>query len=201
MTQRFPSQSLKIAIKALTLDLPFGLKNLSSWRYKAGIGLMLVGVLSGCGEVRWLSPQTGTLSADSQTLLSQINLYRAKGVTCGQQAFAPAGVLRQQGQLVAAAQYRAADMAATGDFSHTPQNGKDYQYWLREVVWNSTDILLTSENLTEAQGPSDALKNWLASPQHCQAIFTGGFNRIGLGETLNPTSGIRYWVLLLTAGR
>ncbi|ULH15132.1 CAP domain-containing protein [Deinococcus sp. KNUC1210] len=153
------------------------------------------------------------MTALANEVLTLSNSLRAQGVTCQGVAYPVAPALLEDKTLNAAAQHRADDLAQTEDFTHTPANGRTYQWWLDQVHFKLEFPLAQhdGENLgsTVTSTPKVIVASWLASIKgHCEVQFTNtykdtktaqwmpGFTRVGVGEAVSGGSGLHYWVVL-----
>jgi uncharacterized protein YkwD len=126
-------------------------------------------------------------SGDPTTLAAQLlNAERSRNGL--------ASLAWQPGLAASAADY-AADMAATGYFSHTAVDGST----LRErserhgyVAW-----IFLGENLAVGQSsPEQVVQAWMRSPAHRANALSGDACDIGVGHASGPTPTLRgYWVM------
>jgi len=104
-------------------------------------------------------------------------------------------VLRIDGKLSVAAAWMAADLAASGQFSHTDSRGRDPFQRMRAFGYPS-DRTYRGENI--AAGNEAALatfQQWINSPGHKANILNRNFQVIGIARVYNPDSLYRaYWV-------
>ena len=89
------------------------------------------------------------------------------------------GQLSENAQLDAAAQAKAADMAAKGYFSHVGPDGKEPWAWVTGAGYSYQDA---GENLAvRFADSSDVVKAWMASPTHRANIVKPVYTNIGVG--------------------
>ncbi|WP_425147945.1 CAP domain-containing protein [Deinococcus sp.] len=193
---------------------PVGQPGRARWRKLLfGCGGALPVLLSACGQTDLSSLtlyESRDLSAASSQILLLTNQIRRQGLTCQGVGYPPSPALLEDKTLSAAAQHRAEDLALTGDFSHTPADGKTYSYWLSRVHFfvEFPAAVATGENLGMAVNVQEVMNAWKDSTfGHCEAQFTGiylrsgdravmpGFSRIGLGEAIGA-NGNHYWVAM-----
>lgn len=104
--------------------------------------------------------------------------------------------LRADARLSELARERAEYMAQTEEFSHTQSDGTDVfdlmtadgitWYGAGEIIaWNTASLLDYSAQF--------AVKGWMDSPGHRAIILSTGYNYVGFGLAISPTSGKRYW--------
>lgn len=139
-------------------------------------------------------PSGGYLSSLTQTdMLAQVNARRASGTTCGGVAYPPVPALSLQGNLRAAADAHAADMATNNYFSHTGRNGSNPgdRITAAGYRWSAW-----AENIAAGQGTAIlAVNGWFASAGHCVNFMSSAVTQIGFGGADNPSSTYRiYWV-------
>jgi uncharacterized protein YkwD len=150
-------------------------------------------LLAGGSSAGELAPQERCSAADSGTeskhraLLCLINWARgANG----------AGALSQSATLNQAASAKGATIVQCGDFSHTPC-GADAIAPVREAGYS---FRLWGENLYWGSGPyasaRSAVKGWLGSPGHRQAMLDQRFREIGIAAVAWPRRGT-IWVIEL----
>jgi uncharacterized protein YkwD len=127
-------------------------------------------------------PAAGLSSLESGVLV-QLNQLRA------QHQLAP---LRISPKLTAAARSHSQSMAASGYFAHESADGsafwkrvKQYysstpwQYWSvgENLLWSSPDV-----------SPAEAIKLWLASPEHRKNMLTARWREIGVSAVHVPAA-------------
>jgi len=126
-------------------------------------------------------------------MLELVNAARAEPRACGDVAFPPAGPLRLDPRLSAAAQAHSEDMRRTGTLTHVGSDGSTvaerverYGYdWSRlaeNVAWGYEDV-------------GDVLAGWLESPSHCRNVMDARYSELGVG--LAGT----YWTQVFAAPR
>lgn len=104
--------------------------------------------------------------------------------------------LRLDPRLAALARERAEYMAQTEEFSHTQSDGTDVFDLISEsdiawygageiIAWNTASLLDYSAQF--------AVKGWMDSPSHRAIVLSTGYNYVGFGLAISPTSGKRYW--------
>ena len=144
------------------------------------------------------SPRAPTIhTAPAEVLASQalqlVNDVRARGVRCGERAFAPAPPLALSGTLANVAFGHAADMAEHDYFEHRDLNGQSPADRVRAVGYREK---LVGENI--AYGPKsveEVVQGWLDSPGHCENIMDPRFAEMGIANVPGRSGrhGL-YWV-------
>ena len=107
------------------------------------------------------------------------NEARARGASCGGEAFPPADPLSFNQQLEDAAQAHAEDMARRGYFEHDTPDGVTPFDRMRAAGYQGG---LMGENI--AQGYRDAesvVQGWIDSPGHCRNLMNADFDELGVG--------------------
>jgi uncharacterized protein YkwD len=108
-----------------------------------------------------------------------VNENRAKGATCGDQTFGPAGNVVAEAQLRCAARLHSMDMAVRGFFDHTNPDG--------ESPWDRVDKtdytgFASGENIAAGYpDPAAVMEGWMNSPGHCSNIMNPDNNELGVG--------------------
>lgn len=121
---------------------------------------------------------------------------RARQRRCGFQMFAAAGPLQWNDDLARAARAHSADMAATGQLSHTGSRGEDLGQRVRNAGYQPR---AWGENVAYGQpDPEAALAAWLDSPGHCRNIMDPAYREFGAGRAAG-SDGRPYWTLVLAA--
>lgn len=145
------------------------------------------------------APVNATPAMAARALLL-VNEARARGAQCGAQSFGPAPPLSLSGTLASVALGHATDMAVHDYFEHQDRSGQSPADRVRAAGYLET---LVGENI--AYGPKsveEAVKGWLASPDHCENIMDPRFAQMGIG--LAPGRVARrglFWVQLLAEPR
>jgi uncharacterized protein YkwD len=136
-------------------------------------------------------------------LIALVNEARAAGTSCDDasqsrkvvhagsrlQALAPSPAL------TCAARAKSRHMAETGYFAHRDLSGEGAAQRSRRAGYVGSVV----ENLAWGQeSERDVLRAWLASPQHCEALFTPTGNDVGAGVA-EGAAGKRFWTLLVGA--
>ena len=147
------------------------------------------------------SALTGTATpAMAARALQLVNEARARGAQCGAQSFGPAPPLTLSGTLAGVALGHATDMAVHDYFEHQDRSGQSPADRVRAAGYREK---LVGENI--AYGPKsveEAVRGWLASPDHCENIMDPRFVQMGLG--LAPGRASRrglFWVQVLAEPR
>ena len=145
-------------------------------------------------------PPVNATPAMAARALRLVNEARARGAQCGAQSFGPAPPLSLSGTLASVALGHATDMAVHDYFEHQDRSGQSPADRVRAAGYEEK---LVGENI--AYGPKsveEAVKGWLASPDHCENIMDPRFAQMGIG--LAPGRVARrglFWVQLLAEPR
>ncbi len=100
-------------------------------------------------------------------------------LTNSQRQSSGVGTLRENAKLTAAAQAKAADMAAHGYFAHVGPDGKEPWLWIQESGYA---YQYAGENLAvRFVDAGDVVNAWMASPSHRANIVKGVYQEIGVG--------------------
>lgn len=147
------------------------------------LGLLSAGVVGAA---------TATAPGVATRVLELVNDARMRGHRCGKEYFSPTAALRISGQLQAAAQSHARDMARRKYFDHHAPDDSEPRDRVRRTGYRWT---LVGENI--AFGPQTAeevVAGWLASSGHCANIMDPRFRDIGVGMARGQKRGHIYWV-------
>ena len=104
--------------------------------------------------------------------------------------------LKADPRLSALARERAAYMAKTERFSHTQADGTNVFDLMsaRGITWyGAGEIIAWNTAAALDYSASFAVKAWMDSPGHRSIIMSKGYNYVGFGLAISPTSGKRYW--------
>lgn len=136
----------------------------------------------------------GNLPASTQQeMLSLVNAKRASGTTCGGVAYGPVPALSLSGNITAAADAHATDMATNNYFSHTGVGGSDPGTRMGNAgyAWSAW-----AENIAAGQTTAaSVVSGWFSSAGHCVNFMSSAVTQVGFGMADNPASSYRYyWV-------
>jgi hypothetical protein len=119
------------------------------------------------------------LPAGSSYLSAAVVQSQVIALTNTERAQNDVGQLTENAQLDAAAQAKAADMAAKGYFSHVGPDGKEPWAWIAGAGY---DYEYAGENLAvKFTDSSDVVNAWMASPTHRANIVKPEYTDIGVG--------------------
>lgn len=108
-------------------------------------------------------------------------------LTNTERARAQAGMLVEDPLLTAAAQSKAADMAARAYFSHIGPDGKEPWAWILQAGY---DYQYAGENLAvRFVDSSDVMVAWMRSPTHKANIIKGAYTEVGVGVAQGTYKG------------
>ena len=145
------------------------------------------------------TPNTAS-PAFAARVLELVNEVRARGTSCGERAFGPAGHVRSSATLEQVAHGHALDMAQHVYFEHEDRAGHTPADRVRAAGYLEK---LVGENIAYGpRSPEEVVRGWLDSPGHCENIMDPRFAEMGvayaLGHAPGRASGLGlYWVQLL----
>lgn len=135
---------------------------------------------------------------DVDTTAAAMSAAEQDALTLTNSKRAAAGLvaLRWDPRMAKLARQRAEYMATTGLFSHTGADDTDVfdmitasgmtWYGAGEIIaWNTASLLDYSAAF--------AVQGWMGSPGHRAIIMSTGYNYVGFGLAISPTTGKRYW--------
>jgi len=133
-----------------------------------------------------------------KSLLAQVNAARAKPRMCGRQRFAATRPLSWNAALGTAAQGHSRSMARDNHFSHRDPDGRSTSDRARSAGFRGRKL---GENIAAGQrSPSQAMRDWLASPGHCANLMNPMFTQVGAASASDSRSdaGV-YWTMVFGA--
>jgi uncharacterized protein YkwD len=104
--------------------------------------------------------------------------------------------LRADARLFALARERAEYMAATDTFSHTQSGGVSvFDLMTQEGIkwYGGGEIIAWNTAAALDYSAAFAVKAWMESPGHRAILLSSGYNYVGFGLAISPTTGKRYW--------
>jgi uncharacterized protein YkwD len=104
--------------------------------------------------------------------------------------------LRWDDRLSALARDRAEYMARTGEFSHTQADGTNVFDMIEDssIRWYGAGEILAWNTAAALEYSAEfAVQGWMASPGHRAIVLSAGYNYVGFGLAISPTTGKRYW--------
>lgn len=137
-----------------------------------------------------LLPDERAAGAD---ILALVNAARARPRACGDQRFGPAGPLRWNPVLAAAALAHSTELAMHHYFSHVEHDGSTPAQRITRTGYAWSRV---GENIASGQRtPAEAVQSWLDSPGHCANIMNPGFTEMGAAYAVNPSNAnhTAYW--------
>lgn len=110
-------------------------------------------------------------------MLSLVNKARRSGHYCGKKWYGPAGDLKWNDQLAAAAKIHSTDMSENNFISHKGSNGQFVgdRIYTQRYFWTDCAENLAYGILYE----DDVVKEWLKSPGHCENIMNPVYTDMG----------------------
>ena len=155
-------------------------------------GVLAAVGLAGCAPedpVAVSAPASEAAYEDGITLggLAQVNKFRAQ---------AGAGFLRKSAVLTQVAAVHAADLVATGQFSHQGSDGSSVGDRARRAGYGYCFI---AENIARGQDTLDeVISGWMFSPGHRANMLHSRVDEFGIGIAQGPNGPI--WVLVVARG-
>lgn len=131
-------------------------------------------------------PGDQTQSAAEAQLLHELNAARAVGRTCGDHFMPAVGAVTWNGYLAKSARAYAQDMATRNFFAHTDPDGR--LPGQRAEAAGYTGWTAVGENIIGGYALGEMTAQWLASPDHCQAIMSADFREVGVAFFSQPGS-------------
>jgi len=130
---------------------------------------------------------SSAIAAAERTMLDLTNARRAN---------AGLVALRADSRLFALARDRATYMAETETFSHTQSGGTSvFDLMTAEgITWYAGGEIIAWNTAAALDFSAEfAVKGWMGSPTHKSIMLSKGYNYVGFGLAISPTSGKRYW--------
>src|SRR5690606_18283052 len=133
-------------------------------------------------------------------VLRRVNEMRSESRYCGATLHQPAGTLRWNSRLFAAAAGHSADMADNNYFSHTSPDGRTASQRVSDAGYNWRS---TGENIAAGQRTiADVMRGWGDSPGHCANIMNPAFTEVAVSCAASNTSIYgQYWTMSLGTPR
>jgi uncharacterized protein YkwD len=139
------------------------------------------------------SDDTAAISAAETAMVSALNADRtAHGLVA----------VRVDARLMAIARARSNDMVAKGYFSHTQPDGRNVFDILtaQHISWYNAGEIIAWNNYPMDSTVSAANRQWLGSPGHYAILMSSGYNYVGVGLAVNPTTGVKMWTAVYIKG-
>lgn len=159
--------------------------------YAAAAGNPIAGPAVVSDEAERLAvPDAVPMTSDERAVVRMVELINAARAERG------LPVLAAQGQVMAAAEAHAADMASMRSMQHTGSDGSDAG---DRLLQHGFDWGSWGENIGAGfTEPESLLAAWLASPAHRQNLL-GDFEYLGVGVV--DGNGVPYWSLVVASAR
>jgi uncharacterized protein YkwD len=128
-------------------------------------------------------------------LLAKINQYRARGVECGSNMFAPAPALVWNDLLSQASLAHSLDMKINNFVSHVGSDGLTFGQRIDVTGYVYT---AAGENVAAGQTTVDSVMTaWIESPGHCANIMNSSFKDVGFTCTSGNAQNTypTYWTM------
>ena len=156
------------------------------------VGKDEVGESRRCEAAQWW-PHDFTAKEDD--LLELFNDARVMGGMCGETEHSPVDAVSLSPELRCAARLHATDIATTQNLSHT---GSDGLGTVARVDATLYDNIPSAELLAADYARADeVIDAWLASEEHCNEVFRGRTDEIGVGYGENEDGGAAAWVVVV----
>ncbi|MFN8443555.1 MAG: LysM peptidoglycan-binding domain-containing protein [Caldilineaceae bacterium] len=143
--------------------------------------LALISVITFRSPLFAQSDAYSSLSSTSQAIVDAINQMRANA---GRPPLQVSQVLNF------AAQGQANDVAAHVAWGHYGSDGSTVRTRVNRLGYNSDWV---GENWILTASPGDAMRWWMSDPPHAENILQANYTEIGIGETVDPQTGLVYW--------
>jgi uncharacterized protein YkwD len=148
----------------------------------------------------FLAPATAAASDEltvAQAELQMVDVLNADRKSAGLVA------LRTDSRLMTIARNRSNDMASKDYFSHTQPDGRNIFDLIgaAKIAWYGAGEIIAWNNYpTLATSIQAANNGWLGSPGHRPLIMSASYNYIGVGLSLQPATGKKYWTAVFLKG-
>ncbi|MBA2382670.1 MAG: hypothetical protein H0V73_11225 [Chloroflexi bacterium] len=105
-------------------------------------------------------------------------------------------------RLMAIARARSADMVAKDYFSHTQPDGRNVFDILtaQHLTWYNAGEIIAWNNYPMSSTVAAADYQWMHSPGHKSIIISTGYNYIGVGLAIEPSTGKKLWTAVYMKG-
>jgi uncharacterized protein YkwD len=133
------------------------------------------------------SVTAAAISAAERSVLSLTNTRRANAGLVS---------LKPDWRLFALARERATYMAQTDTFSHVQADGTTVFDLMSDekIAWYAGgEIIAWNTAASLDYSASYAVKAWMDSTSHRAIVLSSGYNYVGFGLAISPTTGRRYW--------
>jgi uncharacterized protein YkwD len=131
-------------------------------------------------------------------MVELVNQLRTHSRRCGNKTFPPAGTVKWNETLAAAAMDQARDMAKGDMLSHTGSDGSSVgdRVEKRGYYWQNV-----AENIGAGRQTSEEVVSlWVNSPNHCANLMKREITEIGAACFRNPETRYgTYWTLVMAA--
>jgi len=132
-------------------------------------------------------------AAKEMEILTQINVFRSQGQSCGGQFYPAAAPLTMNAELRLAARLHSQDMADQNYFAHDSLDGRTFMDRINDAGF--TGGCPCGENIAAGNSTAtDTMDQWINSPGHCANMMGSDFTTIGIGYGYNANSNYsHYW--------
>jgi uncharacterized protein YkwD len=157
----------------------------------------LVPLLLALSVVGALAPSVATADTDESAAAMAAAERRALELTNRRRTDRGLVALRWDERLAELARERARYMASTGEFSHTQSGGTDVFDMIvaADIAWyGAGEIIAWNTAAALDYSAAFAVQGWMGSPSHRAILLSSGYNYVGFGLAIAPSTGKRYWV-------
>jgi uncharacterized protein YkwD len=145
-----------------------------------------------------LAPLAATAAELSETELAAVTAaeQRAHDLANAERRERGLVSLRWDARLGDLARARATHMAETENFSHTQSGGTSVFDMMSAagIKWYGAGEIIAWNIGTELNASADyVVRQWMNSSGHKAIMISKGFNYVGFGVAVSPTTGKRYW--------
>lgn len=163
---------------------------------RAVVGAIALAVLLGASGAAPLRAAAAELDPAAEMAAAEARMVEL--ITADRRAV---GLVPYRGdeRLTALARERSAEMAVTGQLSHTTAAGGTVFDLLtgRGITWlRATEAIAWNDVGDGAGSAAMAMSGWLASPPHRAILRATDLNYMGVGVAYAPDRGTRYWTLI-----
>lgn len=141
-----------------------------------------------------------SVAAIAREVMNRVNALRAAPRRCGHEGFGPAGPLKWNNTLLAAAGEHAKGMSRNSYFAHRGHNGSTPGDRITEAGYSWS---IAGENIAWGQRTvAHVIKLWIGSPDHCANIMNARFVELAVACSVNgqPQGHAEpYWDMVLAA--
>ncbi len=127
-------------------------------------------------------------------LLYEVNRARGRGGMCGDSVMNPVEALTIAPALHCAARVHAVDLSRKGTLTHEGSDGSTTLSRVDDAQYPG--VALHEVLAADYRDPQLVLEAWLASGEHCRAIYSASADELGIGYAQSDSGDATAWVLL-----